>query len=58
MPFAAADLQELRSERRLLRDVLALARRCDGDAPAPLLDAALAGTGAVRPGVSVVCGRP
>ena len=42
-------LHELVAEQRLLRDVLRLVRRCDDSAPAPLLDAVLAGTSAVRP---------
>ena len=49
MKVVGRELQELVIEQRLLRDVLRLARRCDGSAPPPLLDAVLAGTSAVRP---------
>jgi hypothetical protein len=47
------ELHELVTERRLLRDVLRLTRRCDGRPPSRLLDAVLAGTSAVRPVVPV-----
>ncbi len=43
------ELHDLVGERRLLRDVVRLSRRCDGPAPRALLDAVLAGTSAVRP---------
>ena len=49
MRVVGQELQELVCEQRLLLDVLRLVRRCDGSAPAPLLDAVLAGTSAVRP---------
>ena len=45
----ARELHELVTERRLLRDLVRLGRRCDGPAPRRLLDAVLAGTSAVRP---------
>lgn len=49
MRVVGGELHELVREQRLLRDVLRLARRCDGSAPPPLVDAVLAGTSAVRP---------
>jgi len=49
MRVIGSELQELVWEQRLLRDVVRLARRCDGPVPTPLLDAVLAGTSAVRP---------
>jgi hypothetical protein len=49
MRVVGRELHELVAEQRLLRDVLRLARRCDGSAPPPLLDAVLEGTSAVRP---------
>lgn len=49
MRVLGTELHELVSEQRLLRDVLRLARRCEGRLPLPLLDAVLAGTSAVRP---------
>lgn len=45
----ARELHELVVERRLLRDLVRLSRRCEGPAPRRLLDAVLAGTSAVRP---------
>jgi hypothetical protein len=36
-------------EQRLLRQVVSLARRCDGRPPRAVLDQVLAGTGPVRP---------
>jgi hypothetical protein len=41
--------QDLLHERRLLRDVVAVARRCEHCVPLPVLDAVLRGTSAVRP---------
>lgn len=49
MRLLGRDAQELRSEQRLLRQVAALARRCECRLPARLLDDVLAGTGGVRP---------
>jgi hypothetical protein len=49
MRLLGQDVRELRAEQRLLRRVVALARRCDRCPPARLLDDVLAGTGAVRP---------
>lgn len=45
----ARELHDLVVERRLLRDLVRLSRRCEGPAPRRLLDAVLAGTSAVRP---------
>ncbi len=45
---AEAHAEPLR-ERRLLWNLLALVRRCEGRPQQELLDAVLAGTGAVRP---------
>ncbi len=49
MRVIARELHELVVEQRLLRDVVRLARRCDGSPPSRVLDAVLAGTSAVRP---------
>jgi hypothetical protein len=49
MRLAGQDVQAMLSEQRLLREVVTLARRCDGCLPAVMLDALLAGTGPVRP---------
>lgn len=43
------DLPELAREQRLLRDLVAVARRCDDRLPQPVLDAVLTGRCAVRP---------
>lgn len=43
------DLPEMAREQRLLRDLVAVARRCDGRLPQLVLDAVLTGTCAVRP---------
>jgi hypothetical protein len=49
MPVAARERYAMLQERSLLRAVLALVRRCDGNPPVPMLDAVLFGTSAVRP---------
>lgn len=49
MRLLGQDVRELLAEQRLLRQVVALARRSDRQAPARLLDGVLAGTGGVRP---------
>lgn len=49
MRWAADERHSLLRERRLLLDVVALARRCDGRPPVPLLDAVLNGRGTLRP---------
>ena len=49
MSVAAHELRRLRQERRLLQDVVAVARRCDGHLPLGVLDAVLSGSSAVRP---------
>lgn len=49
MAVTAQDRHELLRERRLLQDVLALVRRCDGCPPVALLDAVLGGSSPVRP---------
>lgn len=49
MRVVGRDLQDLVREQRLLREALRLVRRCDGAAPASVLDAVLAGRSAVRP---------
>ena len=43
------DLPEMAREQRLLRDLVAVVRRCDGPLPQPVLDAVLTGRCAVRP---------
>lgn len=53
MRLAGQDLQAMLGEQRLLREVVRLARRCDGCPPPATLDAVLAGTGPVRPVVPV-----
>lgn len=49
MRLLGQDVRELLAEQRLLRQVVALARRCDRRPPPRVLDDVLAGTGAARP---------
>ena len=49
MRLAGQDVQEMVREQRLLRAIVALARRCDGCLPVVALDELLAGRGPVRP---------
>ena len=49
MKVDGRQLHELVVEQRLLRDLVRLTRRCDGQAPRALVDEVLAGTSAVRP---------
>ena len=49
MRLAGHDVQAMNREQRLLRQVVSLARRCDGRPPRAVLDQVLAGTGPVRP---------
>ena len=49
MRLAEQDVRAMAREQRLLREVVTLARRCDGSLPTVALDALLAGTGPVRP---------
>lgn len=49
MRLAGQDAQAMLHEQRLLREVVTLARRCDGCLPGAILDALLTGTGPVRP---------
>ena len=53
MRLAGHDVQAMLGEQRLLRQVVRLARRCDGCPPPATLDALLAGTGPARPAVPV-----
>lgn len=55
--LAAGERHTLLWERRLLLDVLALVRRCDGRPPVPLLDAVLNGTGAAPAVLPAQCRR-
>ena len=49
MRLAGQDAREMAHEQRLLREVVGLARRCEGRPPSGTLDAVLAGTSGVRP---------
>ncbi len=57
MRVVGQDLRELVAEQRLVREVVALVRRCDGRPPAEVLDAVLAGRAAARPAVPQQRGR-
>jgi hypothetical protein len=46
---AQQDVRAMGFEQRLLRQVVAVARRCDDSLPVHVLDDLLAGTGPVRP---------
>lgn len=48
MPIAPQERNQLLLERRLLRNLVALAHRCEGAPPRPLLDAVLLGAEPVR----------
>jgi hypothetical protein len=48
MPIAPQERNQLLLERRLLRNLVALAHRCEGAPPRPLLDAVLSGAEPVR----------
>lgn len=43
MPIEPQERSQLLRERRLLRNIVVLARRCDGQPSRPLLDAVLGG---------------
>lgn len=58
MPVEARERRRLLHERRLLRNVVALARRCPGPLPLPLLDAVLRHRRPVRPLLPGDCSRP
>jgi len=47
--LAGQDVQAMNREQRLLRQLVSLARRCDGRLPRAVLDELLAGTGPARP---------
>jgi hypothetical protein len=49
MRHLGSNVRELLAEQRLLRQVVALARRCDRCPSTRLLDDVLAGSGRVRP---------
>ena len=49
MPLQAQQLHEMAREQRLLRDLVALLRRCDDRPPQDVLDGVLAGTAGARP---------
>lgn len=49
MPLQEQQIHAMVREQRLLRDVVALVRRCESVPPRAVLDAVLAGTSAVRP---------
>ena len=54
MRLVGTDVQAMKREQRLLREVVALARRCDGRLPTGVLDELLTGTGPVRPVLPVL----
>jgi hypothetical protein len=47
--LAGQDVQAMNREQRLLRQLVTLARRCEGRLPPSVLDELLSGTGPVRP---------